>query len=121
MNHSSDKIVPETATQGACKHPELSILLNKIEQFEGRPLSPFLLHDKAISAMCNEIKLPRPTNISLLNEYEAVLEFSAGYDANRIMMSLQKVDKCFSLNVEVSCTVAGPDQLMNISWGQNRQ
>ena len=42
--------------------------------------------------MCNESEVPRPTNISLLNEYEIVFEFSVEYDANSLKMSLQKVD-----------------------------
>ena len=41
------------------------------------------------------------------------------YDASRIAMSLQKVAKWSSFSVEISCTctVAGLDQLINISRG----
>ena len=60
----------------------------------------------------------KPTNISFLNEYEAVFAFSTEYDANRIAVSLQKIVSWVSFNVEVSCTVAGPDQLVNINRGQ---
>ena len=35
------------------------------------------------------------------------------------MVSLQEVDTWFSFNVDVSCTVAGPGQLVNISRGQS--
>ena len=40
------------------------------------------------------------------------------YDANRIKVSLQKVDTWFSFNLDISYTVAGLDQLVNISGGQ---
>ena len=40
------------------------------------------------------------------------------YDANNIAVSLPKTDPWFCFNVEVSCTVAGPDQLVNINRGQ---
>ena len=96
VNHPYDEIIPKTATQEVGKHPELSILF-KIEWCEGGPLPPFLLTTEAICAMCDAIEVPRPIHITLLKEYEAIFEFSVEYNANSLMMSLQKVDTWFSL------------------------
>ena len=114
VNFPYDKFITETVTQDAVDHPELSILF-KIKRHEGRSLPPFLLTTKAISTICDEAEVLRPANISFLNKYETVFEFPAEYDARKIMVSLQKIDTWFSFNVEVSCTVAGPDQLVNIN------
>ena len=87
VNHSYDKIITKTVTQDANRHTKLSIL-STIEWCKGGLLPPFLLTVKAISIICSEIEVSIPTNISLLNEYEAVFEILVENDANRIMVSL---------------------------------
>ena len=91
VNHSYDGFVPELVTQDAGEHPELSILF-KIKRHEGGLLPPFLLTTEAASALCDEAVVLRPTNISFLNKYEAVFEFTAENDVNNLRVSLQKVD-----------------------------
>ena len=91
---------------------------SKVSSVRANPYHHSYLLPKAISAMFEEIDIPRPTNISLLNEYGACFEFSAEYDASIIVISLQKVATWFSFNVEIRCTVTGPDQVVNIRRGQ---
>ena len=113
VNHPYDECVPKTVAQDTGECPELSTLF--VERHEGGPLPQFSLTTEAVSTICDEVEVQRPTNISFLNEYEAVFEFPAEHDANRIMVSLQKICTWFSFNVEVRCTVAGPGQLVNIN------
>ena len=117
INCPHDEFIPKTVVQDVGEHPELSILF-KVKIHEGGPLPLFLLTTEAVSAICDETEVLRPTNISFLNEYEAVFKFPLEYDANRIMVSLQKIDTWFSFNMEVSWTVAGLDQLVNINKEQ---
>ena len=116
-NHPYDELVTETVAEDAGEYPELSILF-KVKRHEGGPSPSFLLTTKAISTICDEAEVLRPTNISFLNEYEAGFDFPAEYDANSVMVSLQKIDTWVSFKVEVSCTVTGPDQLVNINQDQ---
>ena len=74
VNHPYDEFVPKTVVKDTGECPELSILF-KVKRCEGGPLPPFLLSTKAVSTICDEAEVLRPTNISFLTKYEAVLNF----------------------------------------------
>ena len=58
-----------------------ALMLSKVtQQFNGAPIPAFFYTNDTVKAICANVSLPDPINVSFLNEYNCVLEFAADFD-----------------------------------------
>ena len=80
-------------------------------------LLAFIYNSDTVRAICAKASLPEPINISFLNEYDCMLEFSTEFELHKIAMNLQQIMQWIGYDVIITCEVVTKDRLHEIGWG----
>ena len=99
MNHEEGGEVLDMGEQVDLNCTSSSLMVSKVTQrFSGAPILIFLDTSDTVKAICTK-SLSARTNVSFLNEYDCVLEFSTDFDLHRIVMNLQQIIQWFGCDV----------------------
>ena len=76
--------------------------------------SSFAFREKSVRGVCEKYSGVRPLGVSLLNKYEALLEFSESEMVWTIMRAMNKIDMWGSISVYIICLMSTMDSLVKI-------
>ena len=69
-----------------------SLMVSKVTHwFSGAPIPTFIYTNETVREIYVKASLPEPINVSFLNEYDCVLEFSTEFELHKIAMNLQQI------------------------------
>ena len=68
--------------------------------------------------MCVKASLSEPINVSFLNDYDCMLEFSTDFELHKIAMNLQQIKQWFGYDKISTCEVVTRDRLHEIEQGR---
>ena len=87
MNHEQEGKVLDMDEQVGLNPTSYSLMVSKvIQQFNGALISTFVYTNDTVRVICAKVSLPQLLNVSFLNEYNCVLEFSTEFQLYKIAM-----------------------------------
>ena len=98
----------------------LQVIL-RVQKLDGNPLPPFLFHDDAIKDMCYLHSAVTPSEVEVLDEYEALLSYGQGVVLTPMVIQLCKGKVWYGLEVKITCRVASPELMERMHDIEYRQ
>ena len=80
------------------------------QQSNGAPIPAFIYTNETVRVVCTNVFLPEPVHVSLLNEYDYVLEFSTEFELPKIAVDLQHILLWFGYDIVITCEVVTKDK-----------